>query len=507
MSDSYYVGDWLVEPMLQRVSKDEVIKKIEPQLMAVLQQLVSRPGSVITKEHLMETVWAEVIVTENVLTRAISSLRKVLEDDRFEPKYIETISKTGYRLIADVRQTVIEKDPETFTIKLAKKPAVMVSGITLLIVLGAFVTSKIFLPSSAEKTYQPIALANYANTEYWPAISPDGKFVAYGWKGEADDNWDIYARLIGTETILRITEDPATELRARWSSDGNYIYYLRYENGGSTIYKKPVIGGEEVRVLTSPEFSTGDFDISPDGKQVVYNGRENRQSPARIKLISLETGVEKWLTNPESGYNGDIHPTFSHDGSKVAFIREKNSVSMTLWSYNLVGDDVEQITSDHISINGFDWTVDSNSLIYGSDKTGLYKLWEVDLISKKSHLLSVGDFQMVMPRVAETGRIIYAKMKDNINLWTYNLKDKIAKTWRATNDLNLNATLSPDGLKACFTTNKGANFQIWISDVDGTNAVPITDFIGQYLNTPDGHMIARRLSFKDFLMASQIFTK
>jgi len=322
--DSYSVGDWLVEPKLQRVSRNGAVKKIEPQLMAVLQQLTSRPGQVVTKENFRETAWADVIVTENALTRAISSLRKILEDDRFNPKYIETISKSGYRLVAKVKREETSSSNETFTIKLAKKPVLIAVGITLLVALGAFATIRIFLPISSGKVYHPFALANYSNTEYWPAISPDGRFVAYSWRGEANDNWDIYAKLIGTVTTLRITDNPSVDLRARWSPDGNYIYYLRYENGGSTIYKKSVVGEEEIRILTTPRYSFGDFDVSPDEKWISFNDREDQLSPLRLKLISLETGEEQWLTAPEEGFNGDIHPTFSPDGSKLAFIREKN---------------------------------------------------------------------------------------------------------------------------------------------------------------------------------------
>ena len=117
MSNSYFVGDWLIEPVLQRVSRNGEVKKIEPQLMAVLQLLALRPGQVVTKKNLRETAWANVIVTENALTRAISSLRKVLEDDHVNPKYIETISKSGYRLIAKVKREEASRSNETFTIK------------------------------------------------------------------------------------------------------------------------------------------------------------------------------------------------------------------------------------------------------------------------------------------------------------------------------------------------------------------------------------------------------
>lgn len=496
---SFYVGDWFIEPALQRISKNGTIKKVEPQLMAVLQQLAINPGSVVSKDELKETVWADVIVTENVLTRAISSLRKILEDDRSEPIYIETISKTGYRLIAKVKGASQKQASDTFTIRLARKPVVTTVGILILVALGAFATRQIFLPISTEKTFHPNAIANYSTAEYWPAISPDGRFVAYSWRGQKDDNWDIYAKLIGTETVLRITDHNATELRPKWSPDGNYVYYLRYSNGGSTIFKKPVVGGEEIRIITSPTHSYGDFDISPDEKWISFNDRPYETGALRIKLISLENESQKWLTNPSQGINGDIHPRFSPDGRKLAFIREGNSASMQLYQIDLQSENVELLTEENISINGFDWSDEGTSLIYSSDRTGIYKLWEYNFDSRESILMPAGDYQMVMPRMSNSGRIVYAKMVDNVNIWSYDIETKTAKAWYANNNLNLNPVPSPDGNKACFTMLKDGKYQIWTSNSDGSQAIPITNFVGKYLSAPSWSPNSEEIIFQGFL--------
>lgn len=496
---NYHLGDWFVEPSLQRITKAKQVRRLEPQLMDVLQVLAEEPGRVVTKEHLKKTVWAEVVITENVITRSISSLRKLLDDDPISPNYIETISKKGYRLIAQVRPESSRDTSQTFTIRLAAKPTILVSAVIVFILLGAFAIRNVFLPSTSNNAFHPLAISNSTTTEYWPAISPDGRFVAYGWKGISDDNWDIYAKLIGTETVLRLTDNTSTDLRARWSGDGNYIYFLRYENGGSTIYKKPVIGGTEIRVIDSPPFSFGDFDISPDGKWIAFNTRKDRDTPLQIVLISLETGNTRSLTSPAQGFNGDIHPRFSPSGNEVAFIREKNSSSMYLHTYSISEQKVEQASSNPVSINGFDWSQDGKSLIYSSDLAGVYKLYELNLDDNESILLKSGDYQMVMPRVAATGRIIYAKMRDNVNIWSFDRETQTARKWYATNDLNLNPIPSPDGTRVCFTKQKNSQFEIWVSYPDGTNAVPITNFSGQYLTSPCWSSDSEKIYFQGFI--------
>lgn len=72
--------------------------------MLVLVCLAGRPGEVISKDELIRTVWTDTFVTDDVLTRAISELRRILRDDAKQPHIIETISKNGYRLIAPVER-------------------------------------------------------------------------------------------------------------------------------------------------------------------------------------------------------------------------------------------------------------------------------------------------------------------------------------------------------------------------------------------------------------------
>ncbi len=70
--------------------------------MDLLVLLATSPGAVVTREEIFATLWPDTLVGEDTLARAISKLRKALDDDPKAPRYIETISKRGYRLIAQV---------------------------------------------------------------------------------------------------------------------------------------------------------------------------------------------------------------------------------------------------------------------------------------------------------------------------------------------------------------------------------------------------------------------
>ena len=81
--------------------------------MQVLVCLAEHPGKVISKDHLLQRVWPGTFVTEDVLTRAVSELRHAFGDDPKHARFIQTIPKGGYRLVATVRPTSIPVDDVT----------------------------------------------------------------------------------------------------------------------------------------------------------------------------------------------------------------------------------------------------------------------------------------------------------------------------------------------------------------------------------------------------------
>jgi DNA-binding winged helix-turn-helix (wHTH) protein len=101
-SASFRIGDWLVEPSLSRVSRGERSVQLEIKMMEVLVCLASRAGELVTRQELVDEVWATEFISDNTLTHAIAELRNAFGDDARHPEFIETIHRRGYRLIAPV---------------------------------------------------------------------------------------------------------------------------------------------------------------------------------------------------------------------------------------------------------------------------------------------------------------------------------------------------------------------------------------------------------------------
>ncbi|MEM8499129.1 MAG: winged helix-turn-helix domain-containing protein [Pseudomonadota bacterium] len=103
LNAGFYLGNWAVEPLKGTIARSGTTKRVEPKVMDVLVCLASDPGEVCRREELLECVWGDVVVSEEVLTRCISELRSALGDTGKTRNYIQTLPKRGYRLLKPVR--------------------------------------------------------------------------------------------------------------------------------------------------------------------------------------------------------------------------------------------------------------------------------------------------------------------------------------------------------------------------------------------------------------------
>ncbi|MGB7189512.1 MAG: winged helix-turn-helix domain-containing protein [Acidobacteriaceae bacterium] len=103
-----------------RLTADGAPVPIEPKALRLLLYLIENRGRLVRKQEILDAVWSEAAVTESALTRSVGLLRKALNDDSREPRFIETVPTAGYRFIAHVD---ITPTPEPTTIQSPTLPA------------------------------------------------------------------------------------------------------------------------------------------------------------------------------------------------------------------------------------------------------------------------------------------------------------------------------------------------------------------------------------------------
>jgi transcriptional activator of cad operon len=95
----FTLGEWRVTPTTSRIDGPQGERELEPKVMGLLCLLADRFGDVVTREEMAERLWPGVTVNDDALARTVWKLRQALGDDARSPRYVETLSKRGYRLL------------------------------------------------------------------------------------------------------------------------------------------------------------------------------------------------------------------------------------------------------------------------------------------------------------------------------------------------------------------------------------------------------------------------
>jgi DNA-binding winged helix-turn-helix (wHTH) protein/Flp pilus assembly protein TadD len=105
------IGEWRAERSAGLLAGPGGEQRLEPKVMDLLWLLAAEPGRVVGRERIMAALWPGVIVGDDSLARTVSKLRQALGDDAKAPRYIETIAKRGYRLLAEVASVLSTDAP------------------------------------------------------------------------------------------------------------------------------------------------------------------------------------------------------------------------------------------------------------------------------------------------------------------------------------------------------------------------------------------------------------
>lgn len=202
----FYVGDWLVDPASGNMSRANELVRLEPKTMELLVELAREPGRVVSREHLEQTVWAGSVVSYDVLSTTVLKLRKAFNDNPKAPRFIETIPKKGYRLVAPIRELSVEElrgSQVSPSQAMHKKRYIQLGGVIvlgLLFVLGVvYVTlleRDVTTPVDQTKSQISIVVLPFTNLN---ADSQEDYFV----DGISNDLMTDLARLSGLFVISR----------------------------------------------------------------------------------------------------------------------------------------------------------------------------------------------------------------------------------------------------------------------------------------------------------------
>ncbi len=467
--------------------------KIQEQPFQILAALLKRPGEIVTREELRSRLWpADTFVDfDHSLNAAIRRLRDALADDSDNPRFIETVPRRGYRVIAPVNAGAVASPA---LVAAARPKFLFQLFISVLVVSALVLTISVLYRSNPVRLVPTITpVVTDPGQKKGLALSPDRERVAYSWDGGDGATVSIYVKLIGTPEPLRLTHAVARDFSPVWSRDGRYIAFARVTGGEAGIFVIPALGGAERKLVSTHWDETSVSDLRPriawasNGQLLAYSDSPDAGESPCISIISLDSLEPTRLTHAPAGTGGDFNPAFSSDDSSIAFIRDGKEVfnigfvSVSGGAERLLGPPIMGVTTS--------MTWDANQMIIANGQ-----LSEFSMVDGKITPLLIGA-EAYYPSL-RGDRLMFLQRRETINLWSWRLSghEEPRAITRSTR-LTLQPTFSPDGAQLAFVSTRSGAPEIWISRSDGTIPIQLTKFGGAELGAPQWSPNGKQIAF------------
>jgi Tol biopolymer transport system component/predicted Ser/Thr protein kinase len=355
-------------------------------------------------------------------------------------------------------------------------------------------------------SFDAVPLTSYPGLEREPALSPDGKLVAFTWTGADFGKRQVYVKQLDSSQPLAITHGPAEYSDPAWSPEGHQLAIERHEGpGGTAVVVIPALGGPEREANRIPG-STGEGECWLGRNAVVVSACMRGAWGCDLVAVPLDRGRLKTLTSAP-GRQRDIFPAVSPDGSTLAFARTgdvNNShdeiMLLPLDRNQEPAGPLRKLPAAVQAVHGLAWAPDGKSLFISALRNGAHRLARVAISGD-------GSAEAVAVGTSGTGALSVSGRRMAF-VWEQHDTDiyRVAgPAWSSAPAPEPQAivastyddaapNVSPDGKRIAFASEASGSQEIWVADADGRNGAPITNFNGAPVGTPrwspDGTQIA-----------------
>lgn len=552
----FVVGEWRVEPALNKIRHEDMSARLEPRVMELLVCLAARAGEPISRQELLESVWADAAVGDEALTMSISKLRRALGDSPRSPRLIETVAKRGYRLMVPVEPIEPTEPPAAGRGRgegeatppagesgpAAPTPARSegVEGqmgaswpwldggsrgwgllaLVALVVVWWVVASRGGGPamedtpprsstpdrsaalgrdSTLARDSTPALrhqrLTSAPGAESQAELSPDGGRVAYVRQGPDEARPGLHVQAVGGGEALWLAEAGVSS--PSWSREGQRIAYVQHEPAGAELRLISADGGVPRILMAFESCPLVGIDWSPDGRWIVLALPTPDHQACALFAIDADSGARHQLTRPEPG-SFDARPVYSPDGAQIAFSRGPNPLSHDLFVMPAEGGEARQLTHDAQRIWGFDWAGDARSLVMASNRGGPFQLWRVGPDGAEPTWIPVVAEEVRFPSVR--GRqLVFDEYRITAGLWRLDPGGTASQIESLTsNRRDSTPRLSPDGQRLAFVSNRSGHAELWLSERFGEPR-RLTSLEASFILRPEWSPDGRSLVFTAIL--------
>ncbi len=387
---------------------------------------------------------------------------------------------------------------------------VAVAPMLVVAVLTAALWSRLRAPvpsPSARESFRILPFTSELGREFSPAISPDGRTVAYVWIKE-DGGPDIYLRAMEKGSPHLMNATPSVRLFPAWSPDGNQIAFLQVMGDQVELIVHNLRDGSEQKITRiTKQIGQWADDNSPligapgpvwtrDGKGLIVTDYDPAKASGGIFLFDL-SGRRMTLAIT-TGEDHDLYPRLSPDGKLLAYARySSHGVAELFVQAMQTPSSLHKLTSDKKAIQGLTWTPDSRHLIFASNRSGSFQLWSITA-NGGDLKIEPTDSSAAEPAMAPSGeRLLYVESHVNWNIWRETVDGSShlpPQILLSSSGRNYDPRYSPDGHRIAFVSDRSGNMELWVADSEGKDEEQLTHmnvpWLGGISWSPEGSQIA-----------------
>jgi Tol biopolymer transport system component/DNA-binding winged helix-turn-helix (wHTH) protein len=498
----FRLGDWQVDAANHELIAETGRVRLQPRQMQLLLRLAREPGTVVRREQLLGDVWEDRYVNDEALSRAIAELRQLLADDPRAPRYIETVPKLGYRLIA-MPQPLAEAAPGEPPAGIAlpspaSRPAATLdaSGLPLpdplvrrrtqimglviaaigvaLVVLLALILPQ---PPDAKQSAADLRgrvdrarpFAAEPGFDQSARFSRDGRWLAWSASNADQDQAHIWVASRDGQSRQKLSEGDAWDLSPVFVDDDSTVVFVRYTANVCELREQKLIDKVSRRIGDcAPPPATSRIDASPDGRSLVFAGVLGSGRTGLV-LLDRATGESRALTDPGDQASIDQNPRFSADGSQLAFTRGQHSLQR-LWLLPIAAPARARVLVEANGLlYGAAWLPGDTALVLAGDLFGYRALYRADAATGALEFLGARGARY--PDVAGDGALVYEIADYQANLWRADLDhpQTLPQPITQSQRYNNQPAHSPDGKWLAFGSNRDGLEALYLAHPDGSN--------------------------------------
>jgi len=511
----WQLGDWLLDaPSLQLVLGDEKVK-ITSKMQDVLLVLLIHKGRPVAKEVIYQQVWPNVIVSEQLIARAISDLRKVFGDNAKSPQYIETLSKAGYRWLGTITQieTQIEMASSSPVnnqsinqpiVKAVSRKSRNLSALIvlflsiILVVVTTYLNTSYFFPQTEKGTNTraeiniaaALPLTSQPGIENAPTISPDGEVLAYVYEEQGSNSSQIILQNVITHKLIAKipfnSQEKIKQFGPRFSPNGLNLAFTQYDEKQQSckVYWLALSDlTQQNHVASCANRFKMSLDWSINGKEIYFTQDFSADIRA-LAAVNIADKTVSQITFPQQAGTTDYSPRVSSDGASLIFVRGKLKPSHHSAIYQITlleSEDSKEYADNRLplakaltategqgNIFGLSW-LEEHSIIYALDQDINQSLRLFSLADDSDLLLAQGSYHRIDYH-QKSKTLVFANSQQVSNIVALALnqqKEKSPIKLISSTRKDHQPRVSPNGENIAFVADRSGTDQLWIADING----------------------------------------